>query len=175
MAESYKNFNPGPAIVHAPDMQKRALPEPAHRRAVQGRLHASALLRDVGNMWRFGQYPDVVVGFDRLPVKYVFWRGVSYIPMIVNEKNQWYCNEFNETGGRRRAGRQRTHVRQRLLEFPCPDHREYAGAGGRPLAVLAVNPEHHWANYDAATGWGDIADWYYYIYPDGVAAKRMRC
>ena len=37
------------------------------------------------------------------------------------------------------------------------------------------NPDHHWANYNAATGWGDISDWYYYIYPDGVAVKRMRC
>ena len=36
------------------------------------------------------------------------------------------------------------------------------------------NPDHHWANYDA-NGWGDIADWYYYIYPDGVASKIMRC
>jgi hypothetical protein len=37
-----------------------------------------------------------------------------------------------------------------------------------------VNPDHHWANYDAATGWGDIADWYFYIYPDGVASVLMR-
>ena len=27
------------------------------------------------------------------------------------------------------------------------------------------------ANYDQETGWGDWADWYYYIYPDGVAVK----
>jgi hypothetical protein len=38
-----------------------------------------------------------------------------------------------------------------------------------------ANPEHHWANYDQATGWGDIADWCYTIYPDGVACKRLRC
>jgi len=36
------------------------------------------------------------------------------------------------------------------------------------------NPDHHWANYDS-NGWGDIADWHYYIYPDGVACKIMRC
>ena len=30
------------------------------------------------------------------------------------------------------------------------------------------------ANYDERTGWCDYADWYYYIYPDGVAVKRMR-
>jgi len=36
------------------------------------------------------------------------------------------------------------------------------------------NPDHHWANYDE-NGWGDISDWYYYIYPDGVASKILRC
>jgi hypothetical protein len=29
------------------------------------------------------------------------------------------------------------------------------------------------ANYNEATGWGDWSDWYYYIYPDGVAVKTM--
>lgn len=29
------------------------------------------------------------------------------------------------------------------------------------------------ANYNETTGWGDWSDWYYYIYPDGVAVKRM--
>ena len=38
-----------------------------------------------------------------------------------------------------------------------------------------AEPGHHWANYNDTTGWGDIADWYYYIYPDGVASKIMRC
>jgi len=35
-------------------------------------------------------------------------------------------------------------------------------------------PYHYWAHYDAKTGWGDIADWYFYIYPDGVASVRQR-
>ena len=38
-----------------------------------------------------------------------------------------------------------------------------------------ANTDHRWAYYDDKTGWGDIADWYYYIYPDGVVSKRMRC
>jgi hypothetical protein len=29
------------------------------------------------------------------------------------------------------------------------------------------------ANYDDTTGWCDWSDWYYYIYPDGLAAKTM--
>ena len=29
------------------------------------------------------------------------------------------------------------------------------------------------SNYEDETGWGDWSDWYYYIYPDGVAVKTM--
>jgi hypothetical protein len=36
-----------------------------------------------------------------------------------------------------------------------------------------VDVFHVIANYDEDTGWGDWADWYYTIYPDGVAIKKM--
>ena len=176
VAASYQNFNPGPAIIHAPDMQPRALPNPGTGGEFKAIYTHLSYYETWENMWRFGQYPDVVVGFDQLPIKYVFWRGVSFVPMIVNEANQWYNNEFTETGFNAKApgdnepmsdkGCWNSHVR--ILE-------------NTPARVVVhwrcwlSNPDHHWANHDAATGWGDISDWYYYIYPDGVATKRMRC
>ncbi len=126
-------------------------------------------------MFRFGKYADVVVGFDESPVKFIFWRGVSYIPMIVNEAGQWFTNEFDETGFTKAApgdcepmsdkGCWDSHVR--IIE-------------NNPARVVVnwryrlTEPGHHWANYDSVTGWGDISDWDYYIYPDGVASKVMR-
>ena len=85
-------------MVNAPHIQKRSFPNPeigSQFRAIYTHL---PYYETWENLWRFGQYPDVVVGFDKLPVRYVFWRGVSYIPMIVNESNQWFTNEFSETG-----------------------------------------------------------------------------
>jgi len=38
-----------------------------------------------------------------------------------------------------------------------------------------VDVLHVIANYDQQTGWGDWSDWTYTIYPDGVAAKELRC
>ncbi len=127
------------------------------------------------NLWNFGPYPDVVVGFDLLPGQFVFWRGTGYIPMLVNEKDQWYSNEFNETWGRSggsgcqepMSDKQSLFNHARVLEntparvvvqwrFPLVDTR------GNVIA-----------NYNPATGWGDWSDWYYYIYPDGVAVKTM--
>lgn len=31
------------------------------------------------------------------------------------------------------------------------------------------------ARFNPDTGWGEWCDWYWTIYPDGIAAKRMRC
>ena len=175
VAESYQNFNPGPPVANHPDMQERTLPNPSTGGQFKAIYTHLPYYETWENLWRFGPYPDVVVGFDQLPIKYVFWRGVSFVPMIVNEKNQWYNNEFNETGGPNAPGDNEpmsdkgcwnSHVR--VLE-------------NTPARVVVhwrcwlSNPDHHWANHDPATGWGDISDWYYYIYPDGVAAKRMRC
>ena len=176
VAESYKNFDPGPAIVAAPDLEKRAFPQPGTDGQFKATYTHLPYYETWENLWRFGKSADVVVGFDALPIKYVFWRGVSYIPMMVNESNQWYCNEFSETGFTRTApgdcepmsdkGCRDSHVR--VLE-------------NTPARVLVhwryslSNPEHHWANKNPSTGWGDIADWYYYIYPDGVVVKRMQC
>jgi hypothetical protein len=175
IAGSFATYNPGPAIVAAPDMQKRSFPATTTGgkfKAVYTRL---PYYETWDNLWRFGEYADVVVGFDQLPTKFVFWRGVSYIPMMVNESNQWFTQEFNETGFTDTApgdcepmsDKACRHSHVRIIENTDARvviHWRYC----------LENPYYHWANYDE-NGWGDIVDWYYYIYPDGVASKLMRC
>ena len=36
-----------------------------------------------------------------------------------------------------------------------------------------IDVNHVMANFDEKTGWCDWSDWYYYIYPDGIAVKTM--
>ena len=36
-------------------------------------------------LWRFGDYADIVVAFDNIPGRFVFWRGTNYLPSIVTE------------------------------------------------------------------------------------------
>ena len=127
------------------------------------------------NLWRFGDHPDITVGFEGSPCKFVFWRGCGHIPMLVNDRGQWYSNEFNETwstsGGRG-------------CQEPMSDKESYTNHA-RIIENTEARVVVHWryplidvsrvsANYDEKTGWSDWADWYYYIYPDGVAAKTMR-
>jgi hypothetical protein len=175
VAASYANFNPGTAIINMPDMQKRKFPDLSTNGEFKAIYTHLPYYETWENMFRFGDYADVVVGFDQLPTKFVFWKGVSYIPMMVNDSNQWYTNEFCETGWTKDApgdcepmsdkGSWDSHVR--VIE----------NNGARVVVnwrYRLAEPGHHWANYNDTTGWGDIADWDYYIYPDGIASKIMR-
>ncbi len=175
LAESYAGYNPGPAIVAAPDMQLRRFPFP-DTQGKFGAIYTNLPYYETWeNLFRYGAYPDVVVGFDQLPTKFVFWRGVSYIPMIV-ASNQWFTEEFNETGFTPDA----PGDCEPMSDKPCYDSHVRVIENNPARVVVEwryrlANPDHHWANYDPATGWGEIADWFYYIYPDGVASKLMRC
>ncbi|MEI6656134.1 MAG: LamG domain-containing protein, partial [Verrucomicrobiota bacterium] len=175
LAGTFANSNPGQAIVDAPDMQHRALPV----LTCDGKFGATSTrlpyFETWDNLWRFGRHADVVVGFDRLPTKFVFWRGVSYIPMLVNESNQWFTHEFNETGFTASA----PGDCEPMSDKACVSSHVRVIENNAARVVVhwryrLENPDHHWANYDA-NGWGDLADWHYSIYPDGVACKVMRC
>jgi hypothetical protein len=175
ITSSFTAYNPGSTIVNAPDMEKRDFPHEGTNNKFGARYTNLKYYETWDNMWRFGKHPDVVVGFESQPTRFVFWRGTSYVPMIANEKNQWYSNEFNETwtapGGagtmEPMSDKENFHSHVRVIEntparvvihWRCP-----------PVDVFHFNAYHN-----NTTGWGDWFDWYYYIYPDGVAAKKMR-
>ena len=165
------NFN---SIIQV-DMDKRNLPEGENRNEF-GAYYTHLKYYDVwDNLWRFSDHPDVVVEFDESPNKFIFWRGTSYIPMLVNDKGQWYSNEFNETWNKSGG---------KGCQEPMSDKEAYTNH----IRILENTPARtvvHWryplldvnhviANYNDTTGWGDWSDWYYYIYPDGIAVKSMR-
>lgn len=157
-----------------PDMDKRALPKYDTGGSFGAHYTRLKYFDTWDNMWRVGPYPDVVVGFDQVPTKFVFWRGTGDIPMLVNPEDQWYSNEFNETWNRSGG---------KGCQEPMSDKQSLFNH----VRVIENTPARvivHWrfplmdvnrivANYHADTGWGDWSDWYYYIYPDGMAVKNM--
>jgi hypothetical protein len=125
---------------------------------------------------RVGPDSDVVVRFDGAATQLVFWQGNSYVPAWVTENNRWYTDEFMEVYG---------HPR-------CPD-----GEDCEPMSDKQVRYSHvrilestparavvHWryalsevekygiADAPAPGDWGDWADEYWTVYPDGVAVRR---
>ena len=172
--QSSYRFRPMRRVVTQPDMEDRILPTGEHRGRFGAYYCHLKFYEAWDNLWRFGPYPDVVVEFDESPCRFVFWRGACYIPMLVNERGQWYSNEFNETWGRSGG---------RGCQEPMSDKESYTNHAriieNTPARVVVqwryplVDVHHVIANYDDDTGWGDWADWYYTIYPDGVAVKKM--
>ncbi len=169
-----RSYGPDTETVNHPEMDKRVLPA-GKNTGEFGAYYDHLKFYDIwDNLWRFSEHPDVVVEFDALPSKFVFWRGVGYIPMMVNENGMWYSNEFNETWNRSGG---------KGCQEPMSDKESYTNH----VRIIENTPARtvvHWryplvdvlhclANVNEETGWGDWADWYYYIYPDGVAVKKM--
>jgi hypothetical protein len=125
---------------------------------------------------RVGPDSDVVVRFDDAPIQLIFWQGNNYVPAWVTENNRWYTDEFMEVYG---------HPR-------CPD-----GEDCEPMSDKQVRYSHvrilentparavvHWryalsevekygiADSPTPRDWGDWADEYWTVYPDGVAVRR---
>jgi len=174
IAASYKALQPSEEQRGNPDMQARVLPTGPSSGTFRGYYTKLRFYETWDDMQRFSEHPDVVVEFDTSPTKFVFWRGTGYIPMMVTENGKWYSNEFNETWNA--SGGQG-------CQEPMSDKEAYTNH----VRIIENTPARvvvHWryplldvlrvtANFDENTGWGDWSDWYYYIYPDGVAAKQM--
>jgi len=163
---------PGFEIVNNPDMDSRKLPSGP----INGRFEAYythlRYYETWDNLSRFGKHCNIVVEFDENPTRFIFWRGMSFIPQIVNPENQWYNNQFNESWdpggswGEPMSDKKSNISHVRLIEnTPARKviHWRYA--------QIQINGTRQ--NLDRKTGWSDWSDWYYYIYPDGVACKRM--
>lgn len=50
-------------------------------------------------LWRVSDLSDVLVRFDNMSGKLVFWRGTSFVPCWVTENGIWFTNEWLETWG----------------------------------------------------------------------------
>jgi len=175
VAASFEALEPSQTQRKNPDMEVRRLPAGPSTGAFRGYYTNLQFYETWDDLQRFGEHPDVVVELDTSPAKFVFWRGTGHIPMMVTENGKWYSNEFNETWD--------TSGGQGCQE-PMSDKEAYTNhvriIESTPARVVVL-----WryplldvlrvtANFDEETGWGDWSDWYYYIYPDGVAAKKMR-
>ena len=126
---------------------------------------------------RVGPESDVVVRFPNAPIQLVFWQGANYVPAWVTENNRWYTDEFMETYG---------HPR-------CPDGEDCEPMSDKQsryshVRILESTPARvvvHWryalseverygiSGAPSPTAWGEWADEYWTVYPDGVAIRRQ--
>ena len=120
---------------------------------------------------------DVVVRFPDALIRLIFWQGTNYVPAWVTENNHWYSDEFMEIYGHPRcpngedcepmSDKQVRYSQVKILE-------------NTPARVLihwryALSEVERYAIADAMspTAWGDWADEYWTVFPDGVAIRRQ--
>ncbi len=166
--KSYTAAKPG-----ATGMTFRKLPDEPKGPAPFGAYYTQLKFDEAWDAIRHeGPLPDVVVLFDDKPWRFVLWRGTGFVPHWVTENDIWYSNEFNETWGNAEyvaepmSDKQCRYSHVRIIESTDARvvlHWRYA------LSDLQYNV----VRVDPATGWGDWADEYNVIYPDGVGIRKQ--
>ncbi len=126
---------------------------------------------------RMGADADVVVRFDRSPMRLVFWQGTNFVPAWVTGNGKWYTDQFVETWGP-----------PGCLEGGDCEPMSDKHADLSKVAILESTPARvvvRWryalvesryqkgANADPDTGWADWAEEYWYVYPDGGAIRKQ--
>jgi len=177
--ESYRLFAPAPEMVDKPDMQPRHWPVNPHNKPSEtfgAKYTKLSYYETWDNIWRVSNHPDILVGFDELPCRVVFWRGTSYGPILVTENGKWVGDQSSENyrmvedAGEAEgccehmSDKQCRHSHVRLVENTDARvvvHWRYGLVDSRYYFVKADN------------GWGDWADEYWIIYPDGVAVRHL--
>ncbi len=123
-------------------------------------------------LWRIDDYPDLVVTFDDAVYKMVFWHGTAYNMNLVTENGRWVGDQSAEAP---------------RSEFGCVEHMSDKQARYSHVRLIENSPARvvvHWryaltdvkyniGERDPITGWGDWADEYYTIYPDGLAVRHF--
>lgn len=124
------------------------------------------------NNFRLEGEGDVVVKFDDFPFNYVFWRGWNYGLCMVTENGLLMSDQSversNENGcTEHMSDKQNRYARIRIVE----NH------DARVVLCWRYNPcdiFYGETNRDPASGWGDWAEEYFHIYPDGVMMREQR-
>jgi len=126
-------------------------------------------------LWRVDDHPDVLVRFDRTPVRVVFWRGSRYSPAWVTDRDQWMADQSVEAW---KTGKADTdgcfeHMQDRLCRYShvriIESHDARTVVHWRYAPVSSKN--NLW-NVDEKTGRACWVDEYYTIYPDAIGVRK---
>jgi len=163
---SFQASCPPEAELSRPDLEKRILPggadgRPAPQFGATCRTLKYHELWD--NLWRPDAYRDIVVGFDTVPGRVVFWQGTNFGSGWVTENNKWMSDQSWEIGGPHGCAEHMADKRGRFDHVRLIEN--------TPARVVV-----HWRYASIDVGYvfpgTDVwADEYYTIYPDGAGVR----
>ncbi len=134
-------------------------------------------------LWPVGPYNDVVVQFDELPTKIMFWRGTRYSPCLVSENGKWMADQSRETGHNWFL----SQGSREDMPTGCMEHMSDVQCRSSRVAIIESNEARVVVNWrylqmdvkfrqnDSPdnTGFGEWGNELYYIYPDGVTVRKV--
>ena len=167
--ESYLRSKPK---IMRPPLKWRKLPKLPHTGKFGAFYTKLKFYEEWDELWRVGDHPDVVVNFEE-PFHMVFWRGTNFNMNLVTENGRWVGDQSAEGGGGEVIG--------------CCEHMSDKQCRYAHVRIIENNDARvvvHWryalcdvlyniSSKDPVTGWGNWADEYYTIYPDGVAVRHF--
>ena len=124
-------------------------------------------------LWRVGPYADVVVNFASAPFHYVFWHGANFGDGMVTGDGIWIGDQSFES----HTVLEGHHLTAEHMNDKHDMHSHVTIVENTPARVVLhwryglVDVIGRFSNVDPLTGWGDWADEYFYIYPDGTAVR----
>ncbi len=165
---SFEAFCPPADAVAKPDLERRILPgtvtgQPAAKFGASCETLKFHELWD--NLWRSDPYRDIIVRFDTLPGRVVFWQGINFGSGWVTENNKWMADQSWEIGGPHGCAEHMADKRGRFNHVRLIENTD---------ARVVV----HWRYASIDVGYvfgrtGIWADEYYTIYPDGVGVRHV--
>ena len=163
--------------VKAPDITLRKLPKIDKNPGRFGAFYTKLkYYPGWDNLWPVDQDPDIVICFDKSPIKIIFWRGIRYGASWISENENWMTDQSVETWEIGKGDKEGCfeHMQDRHCRFS--NVRIIENNDARVVIHWRYAPVSAYNNTwmpDPKTGWEAWIDEYYYIYPDGSAIRKV--
>jgi hypothetical protein len=167
------------------DLQPRRFPADSEKGTLSkfGASYANLAYHESwDSLWCNTSNSDVIVRFDKLPVRYVFWKGTRFSPVLVTENGKLVGDQSSENSmnwGRSNAPPITTGCCEHMSDAQTR-HAHVTIVEDTPARVVVkwryamMDVNYNIANVDPVTGWGDWSEEWWTLYPDGTAVRFMR-
>ena len=122
------------------------------------------------NLWRVAEHSDVVVRFPDKPIKYIFWRGMGYVPVWASENDIWLTDQSLENFRNGECSEVMSDKQCRYSHIRVVENGEARVLIHWRYAMTNVLNQ---IRDEDETGWGEWVDEYFVIYPDGIGVRKQ--
>ncbi|MCD6374568.1 MAG: LamG domain-containing protein [Caldisericaceae bacterium] len=182
-AEEVKKLYQGVAPENEPEFAPRKFPTVKSSHRFGANYTTLKYYPEWDTLWPVGDQLDVVVQFDELPIKVMFWRGTRYSPCWVSENGKWMADQSRETGNNWFLSQGSSD----LLPTGCIEHMSDTQCRSSRVAIIENNDARVVVNWRYLqmdvrfrqrdlpdhSGFGEWGNELYFIYPDGVGVRKV--